>query len=59
MDQQNKENIILIGYSGHAYVIVDSLINSNKKILGYTNTKVLNSNPYNLKYLGLKGRNNG
>jgi len=52
VDQQNKENIILIGYSGHAYVIVDSLINSNKKILGYTNTKVLNSNPYNLKYLG-------
>lgn len=52
MDQQDKKNIILIGYSGHAYVIADSLNNSNKKIIGYTDTKISKNNPCNLKYLG-------
>tara|TARA_B100001059_G_C17822599_1_gene579254 strand:- start:812 stop:1447 length:636 start_codon:yes stop_codon:yes gene_type:complete len=52
VDQQDKKNIILIGYSGHAYVIADSLNNSNKKIIGYTDTKISKNNPCNLKYLG-------
>ena len=54
MDQQYNKKVILIGYSGHAYVIADSLINSNKEIFGYTDIKRSKNNPYNLKYLGFE-----
>jgi sugar O-acyltransferase (sialic acid O-acetyltransferase NeuD family) len=45
-------NSIIIGYSGHAYVIVESLINLNMQIFGYMDREKKNENPYNLQYLG-------
>lgn len=45
-------NIIIIGYSGHAYVVCDILQKSKKIILGYCEQFEKEYNPFNLKYLG-------
>jgi sugar O-acyltransferase (sialic acid O-acetyltransferase NeuD family) len=50
--QEPKKNIILIGYSGHAYVLCEALIESDHNILGYTEKKEIVKNPFNLNYLG-------
>jgi len=45
-------NIILIGYSGHGKVVADAAIESGLNILGYSDKKIIENNPFNLKYLG-------
>ena len=50
----NKKNIILIGYSGHAYVMVDAIYSAGGTIKGYCDTQVKTSNPYSLPYLGVE-----
>ena len=47
-----NKNIIIVGYSGHAYVVIDTLIDLGTKILGYTEKKELSANPFDLNYLG-------
>ena len=49
---QDYKNLIINGYSGHSYEIIEvsQLINLN--ILGYTDIIKKNDNPFNLKYLG-------
>lgn len=49
-----KKNIIIVGYSGHSYVVLDTLNDLKIKILGYTEKKELPANPYNLNYLGFE-----
>ena len=44
--------IVLIGYSGHAYVVADAILKSNLKISGYCDTHQKSCNPFNLLYLG-------
>lgn len=44
--------IILIGYSGHAYVACDILLSMKKELLGYCEAEKKTINPYNLEYLG-------
>lgn len=48
---KNKE-IVLIGYSGHAYVAAETIIQAGYRIMGYLEKKELYHNPYNIKYLG-------
>jgi acetyltransferase EpsM len=43
---------IIIGYSGHAYVVGDSYISNGNKIDYYTNLVEVLKNPFNLEYLG-------
>ncbi len=43
---------IILGYSGHAYVLLDILIGNGFEIAGYCDKKQNNSNPYNLQFLG-------
>ena len=43
---------IIIGYSGHAYVIGDAYTSKGNKIDYYTNLIEVSYNPFNLKYLG-------
>jgi sugar O-acyltransferase (sialic acid O-acetyltransferase NeuD family) len=43
---------VIIGYSGHAYVVGDSYISMGNNIDYYTNLIEVISNPLNLKYLG-------
>ena len=47
-----KKEVILIGYSGHAYVACDIFISMGWKILGYCEKQEKKQNPYQLKYFG-------
>ena len=44
--------IYLVGYSGHSYVVISSLLQSEISIKGYVSTEKAKSNPYNLDYCG-------
>lgn len=44
--------VIVVGYSGHSYSLIDSLIDLNFQIHGYIDIHERLSNPYNLNYLG-------
>ena len=48
-----RNRVFLVGYSGHAFVVMDVLGQLNVQVVGYFD-KVNKSetNPYNLKYLG-------
>ena len=46
------KKIILLGYSGHAYSVIDALRSMDFKILGYLDLKANSRNPYHLDYLG-------
>ena len=48
----NTENIILIGYSGHAFVICDSMIRRSMNIIGYCEAESKSLNPFDLAFLG-------
>jgi sugar O-acyltransferase (sialic acid O-acetyltransferase NeuD family) len=43
---------VIIGYSGHAYVVGDSYFSKGSNIDYYTNLIEVKTNPFNLKYLG-------
>lgn len=47
-----KKEVIIIGYSGHAFVVCDIFLSMGWKISGYCDKKAKNNNPYKLKYLG-------
>lgn len=44
--------MILIGYSGHAYVVVGILAAAGKKVTGYCDFQEKAYNPFQLQYLG-------
>lgn len=44
----------LMGYSGHAMVVADSIIANNDNILGYFDYAVAVNNPFNLPYVGFE-----
>jgi sugar O-acyltransferase (sialic acid O-acetyltransferase NeuD family) len=44
--------VILIGYSGHAYVIAGIFESMNKQVIAYCDQTEKNSNPFKLEYLG-------
>ena len=43
---------VIIGYSGHAYVVADSYTSQGRSLTYYTNLIEVNNNPYNIEYLG-------
>jgi sugar O-acyltransferase (sialic acid O-acetyltransferase NeuD family) len=45
-------NVIIVGYSGHAYVALDILLSQQHNIIGYCDSVEKKLNPFNLKYLG-------
>lgn len=45
---------ILIGYSGHSYVVIEAAKKRDMNIIGYADVQETNSNPYNLNYLGFE-----
>ena len=51
----DNNSIAIIGYSGHAYVVLEAADLSGMKILGYCESNQALHNPYNLKYLGFEG----
>lgn len=52
MLDSNYKNIAIFGYSGHAYVVVDALLENNCSVIGYFEQQQQINNPYNLTYLG-------
>lgn len=52
MNKLDNKGTVLIGYSGHAYVVCDILLKTNMPILGYCENAEKLENPYHLKYLG-------
>jgi sugar O-acyltransferase (sialic acid O-acetyltransferase NeuD family) len=52
--QKNSKNkkVIIIGYSGHAYVVLDILISKKFLISGYCDSIEKTNNPFNINYLG-------
>ena len=51
----DNNSIALIGYSGHAYVVLEAACLSGMKFLGYCDNNQALHNPFNLKYLGFEG----
>lgn len=48
----DSKSVFLFGYSGHAYVIIESLLNAGYRIEGYFDFKEAKKNPYSLDYFG-------
>lgn len=47
-----ENKIIIIGYSGHGKVVADAALDNGLNIIGYAEQKIIENNPFNLKYLG-------
>jgi sugar O-acyltransferase (sialic acid O-acetyltransferase NeuD family) len=47
-----KKPVAIVGYSGHAYVIIDIFLNAGRLVTAYCDSEKKSSNPYNLNYLG-------
>lgn len=47
-----SKNIYILGYSGHAYVVIDVAISDNFVLKGYFDKNKSKNNPYNIEYLG-------
>ncbi len=45
-------NVVIIGYSGHAYVVLDILLSQQQNVIGYCDSVEKAINPFNIKYLG-------
>jgi len=47
-----KKPVAIIGYSGHAYVIIDILLSGGRLVTAYCDQEEKADNPYHLQYLG-------
>ena len=54
-----KKKIVLIGYSGHAYVVYNILRSNGNKVLGYCETEEVEFNPFNISFLGCEKSEHG
>ena len=45
---------ILIGYSGHGYVVAETALENSITLIGYSEKCILENNPFNLEYLGFE-----
>jgi sugar O-acyltransferase (sialic acid O-acetyltransferase NeuD family) len=50
-----KKPVAIVGYSGHAYVIVDILLSAGRLVTAYCDNEEKEFNPYHLNYLGKEG----
>jgi sugar O-acyltransferase (sialic acid O-acetyltransferase NeuD family) len=46
------KKIILIGYSGHGFVVADTAIENQLNLVGYAEKFIVQNNPFKLNYLG-------
>lgn len=47
-----KKQVAIIGYSGHAYVIIDILLSAGRLVTAYCDSEEKERDPYHLQYLG-------
>jgi sugar O-acyltransferase (sialic acid O-acetyltransferase NeuD family) len=50
----SDKKVILIGYSGHAFVVAETALENGLKIIGYSDMEKSDSDPYKLSYLGFE-----
>lgn len=48
------KKVILIGYSGHGYVVAEVAFENHFNIIGYTEKNIKIYNPFDLKYIGFE-----
>lgn len=48
----DSKGVFLFGYSGHAYVVIESILELGLEIRGYFDLSEAKKNPYSLQYLG-------
>jgi len=48
------KKVILIGYSGHAFVVIETALENGFDIIGYSDIEKSESDPYNLTYFGFE-----
>lgn len=53
------KGVVLLGYSGHAYTVIEILQATGRRILGYCDVEEKSANPYGLNYLGREGQLQG
>lgn len=53
-----KDENILIGYSGHAYVVADAALQNSIRIKHYADLYKQEFNPFDLKYIGNESKQN-
>lgn len=46
--------MFILGYSGHAYVVIDAIHSNNYELSGYFDAAEVKDNPYNIKYCGFE-----
>ncbi len=44
--------IVLVGYSGHSFVVYDIFQSQNQQVIGYCDNETKENNPFNLSYFG-------
>ncbi|RYY57833.1 MAG: acetyltransferase [Chitinophagaceae bacterium] len=52
MNSMQKKGIIIVGYSGHSYVVIDAFRLAGYVIAGYCDNEEKTNNPYDLAYFG-------
>lgn len=55
MRSTETKKIAIVGYSGHAYVVIDIFQCAGRLVTGYCDLEEKGSNPYKLNYLGKEG----
>lgn len=50
----SDKEVILVGYSGHGYVVADAVKSSHINLKYYSESKELSKNPYQLEYIGFE-----
>ena len=48
----SSEKIVILGYSGHAHVVCDAILECGYNLIGYLDQKQAEKNPFDLPYLG-------
>ncbi len=51
-DNAMSNGIVLVGYSGHAFVVCDAILSSGFPLAGYLDKENKSLNPFNLSFLG-------
>lgn len=54
----DSKKVFIFGYSGHSYVIIESLLDAGYNVEGYFDFSEAKTNPFNLTYFGFEGREN-
>lgn len=50
----SDSDVILVGYSGHGFVVADAALLSGLSLKGYTDIRKATNNPFDLDYLGFE-----